>query len=412
MQDPIAITGIGLASGLGLGTAANWAALLAGESGIRRIAGFETEGGATDQGGECPPLPGATEPDRRARAHRYLVAACEEAWQMAWGAAGLPADAPPPARRSLFVGSSLAAQASADAFWARLLAGESQDWSLLGSYDVERRLDDLCARFGLEGEALLVTNACAAGASAIALAAGALRLGRCQVALAAGFDALDLHTFAGFGAIKALAPDGAHPFSEGRSGMRLGDGFAALVLEPEPQARAAGRRPLARLIGWGESADAHHLTQPHPEGRGAALAMRRALARGGVDPATIDHVNAHATATPANDLAEARAMLAALGERARAIPVSASKAALGHTLGGAGAVEAVLTILALRAQELPPTLGLGPLDPAIGEPFDRVPARRAARLGRALSSSFGFGGCNAVLLLEAALEAIAEAGHG
>mgnify|MGYP001310504769 CR=1 FL=1 len=408
MTDAIVISGVGLATGLGLGAQRNWEALLQGESGVRRIAGFDPAGGATDQGGECPPLPADPQAppdrDRRDRAHRYLVAACQEAWaQAGLSTAGGEGAAPAPARRALFVGSSLAAQASADAYWASFLAHgpEAADWSLLGSYDVEHRLEDLCARFGIEGEALLVTNACAAGASAIALAAGALRLGRCDLALAAGFDALDLHTFAGFGAIKALAADATRPFSEGRSGMRLGDGFAALVLEPEARARAAGRRPLARLRGWGESADAHHLTQPHPEGRGAALAMRRALARAAIEPGAVDHVNAHATATPANDLAEARAMLAALGPRAREVPVSATKAAIGHTLGGAGAVEAVITVLALGAQELPPTLGLGPLDPEIGAPFDRVPARRAAALRTALSSSFGFGGCNAVLVLEA-----------
>lgn len=404
MQADIVVTGVGLATGLGLGAARSWAALLAGQSGVGRIAGFDPQGGATDQGGECPPLPGPPPSDRRDRAHAYLVAACEEAWGQA-GLAG--ASDPPPARRALFLGSSLAAQASADAFWASLLARgpEGADWSLLGSYDVERRLDDLCRRFEVEGEALLVTNACAAGASAIALAAGALRLGRCDLALAAGYDALDLHTWAGFGAIKALAPDATRPFSEGRTGMRLGDGFAALVLETGARARAAGRRPLARLRGWGESADAHHLTQPHPEGLGAALAMRRALSRAGLEPGAIDHVNAHATATPANDLAEARAMLAVLGARAREVPISATKAAIGHTLGGAGAVEAVFTILALGAGELPPTLGLGPLDPGIGEPWDRVPERRRVALRTALKSSFGFGGCNACLVLEAAPDA-------
>lgn len=397
-QEPIVVTGVGMATALGLSAPECWAALLEGRSGMRRIAGFDPSGGATDQGGECAPLPDLPR-DRRARAFRYLELVCREAWTQA----GLPLAPGPGERRGLYLGSSLAAQASAERFWETWLAQgpEGADWDALGSNDLEPRIDGLARAFGVEGEALLVTNACAAGASALALGAGALRLGRASVALVAGFDALDLHTWAGFGAIKALAPDATRPFSQGRSGMRLGDGYAALVLEPEGRARAAGRRPLARVLGWGESADAHHLTQPHPEGKGAALAMRRALSRARLEPAAIDHVNAHATATPANDLAEARAMLAALGPRAREVPVSATKPAIGHTLGGAGAVAAVVTVLALGAGELPPTQGLGPLDPEVGEPFDRVPERRRAALRAALVNAFGFGGCNASVILGA-----------
>jgi len=397
MDPPIVVTGLGLTTSLGIGVEASWARLWAGDVGFAPVTLFPTGDYPVQDGGEAPPLPGAPpEQDMRDRAHAYLVGACREAF----AAAGLER-APVAERSALLVGSSLAAQASAPAFWRTVLAGEAPDFGALRSYDVEPRLADLCRTFGIAGEAVLVSNACAAGASAVALAGDAIRLGRADLALVAGYDALDMHTFAGFGAIKALAPGAVLPFAAARAGMKLGDGFAAFVLEREDAARAAGRRPLARLLGYGESADAHHLTQPHPEGRGAALAMERALDLAGLGPEGIDYVNAHATATPTNDVAEWRAMRAVFGARLGEVAVGATKPAVGHTLGGAGAVESVVTLLALLRQELPPTTTLAALDPDVAEPLDRVPEARPARLRAAMSNSFGFGGCNASVVFGA-----------
>ncbi|MEZ6185715.1 MAG: beta-ketoacyl-[acyl-carrier-protein] synthase family protein [Planctomycetota bacterium] len=392
MDQELVVTGIGLVTGLARGVNSTWERLFRSERAFCELAHYPLEPDAEVREGAWA---GDAETAPRERAHALLVAACEEAL----GQAGLSV-APDPARSALVLGSSLAAQASAPAFWSSLLAGGpgAAELGALKSYDVEARLADLSQRFDLRGEAALVSNACAAGASALGLAADALRLGRADLALVAGFDALDLHTFAGFQSIQALTGGDVLPFSQGRAGMKLGDGFAALVLERGEVARAAGRAPLARLVGYGESADAHHLTQPHPEGLGAELAMRRALELAGLEPAAIDAVNVHATATPANDLAEYRALLAVFGERVSSLPLVALKPALGHTLGGAGAVEAVISLALLLHQALVPSATLGELDPEIGHALDRVPAARPAALRHVMSNAFGFGGCNASLI--------------
>lgn len=395
MESALVITGLGLTTGLGRGVDANWEALCAGRSGLREVASLDVSAYPIQLGGEAPPHREGSEADRRERAHTYLVQACREALS----AAGIEETVPVPARASLVLGSSLAAQASAPLFWASYLAEGpgGAAYEHLRSYDLEPRIASLCATLGIQGEALLVSNACAAGASALALAGDLIRLGRTDLAVVAGFDALDLHTFSGFGGINALAPDTIRPFGSERQGMLLGDGFGALILEREESARAAGRRPLARLLGYGESSDAHHLTQPDPEGKGAALAMRRALAAAERTPDDVEYINCHSTATPSNDIAEARAMRGVFGERLAEIPIGASKPAVGHTLGGAGAVEGVITLLTMLRGTLPPILNAGDVDPECGE-LDLVREPRDAALRTAMSNSFGFGGCNTSLL--------------
>jgi 3-oxoacyl-[acyl-carrier-protein] synthase II len=383
----IVVSGLGLTTSLGRGAAETWRALEAGESGIRPIASLELGRFPVRDGGEAPALP--DEPrDRHERSVAHLLAACREALERAGFSGGrLPSGE----RGALVVGSSLAASASSPEFW------RSGDPAHLKSYVVEPLVDDLCRALGVQGDALLVSNACAAGASAVALAADLVARGRARVAIAAGFDALDVYTLAGFASLKALASGPSRPFGEARDGMKLGDGFAAIVLEPEERLRESGRRPVARFLGAGESSDAHHITHPDPDGRGAALAMNRALARAGLSPDSIDYVNAHATATGPNDSAELKALERVFGERLRAIPISATKPAIGHTLGGAGTVEAAVTLLVLESQRLPPTLGLGPLEPGARD-LDLVPEPRPARVRTAMTNSFGFGGCNASLI--------------
>ncbi|MEY9950214.1 beta-ketoacyl synthase [Kitasatospora sp. GAS1066B] len=262
----------------------------------------------------------------------------------------------------------------------------------------------LSAAFGARGPSLAVATACASGATALGVARDLLRAGACDVALAGGTEAaVDRLTAAAFARLDALAPGhqdpagASRPFDAERRGFVLAEGTAMLVLERLADARARGARVLARLVGYGAAADAYHPTTPHPAGLGLELALRRALADAGARPDEVDHVNAHATGTPLGDLAEARTLHRLFG----ATPVTATKGALGHTLGAAGAIEAVLTVLTVAEGLIPPTANLVKQDPEIELDVVRD-APRPARIELALSDSAGFGGQNAVLAFAAA----------
>jgi 3-oxoacyl-[acyl-carrier-protein] synthase II len=260
---------------------------------------------------------------------------------------------------------------------------------------------------GLRGPSFAVSTACASGAHAIGLALRMLQAGEADAVLAGGSEAgLAPLARAAFSALDALSPSGiSRPFDARRDGFVMGEGAAVLVLERGGPARARGARVLGTVRGYGSSSDAHHLTAPREDGEGQADAMTAALADAGVGRGEIDYVNAHGTSTPLNDRAETHAIKLALGDRAWRIPISSTKSAIGHLLGAAGAVEAVATVLALRDRIAPPTLGFSERDEDLD--LDYVPgAARPIVTGErpalGLSNSFGFGGHNAVLCLEAA----------
>jgi 3-oxoacyl-[acyl-carrier-protein] synthase II len=266
----------------------------------------------------------------------------------------------------------------------------------------------LSMRHGLRGPSFAVSTACASGAHALGCALRMLQGGEADAVVAGGSEAgLAPLARAAFSALDALSKSGiSRPFDARRDGFVMGEGAAVLVLERSGPAGARGARVLGTIRGYGANSDAHHLTAPREDGAGQADAMTAALADAGVAAEEIDYVNAHGTSTPLNDRAETRAIKLALGEHASRIPVSSTKSAVGHLLGAAGAVEAVATLLALRDRIAPPTLGFS--EPEEGLDLDYVPgAARPLRVaeGRpalALSNSFGFGGHNAVLCLEAA----------
>jgi 3-oxoacyl-[acyl-carrier-protein] synthase II len=263
-------------------------------------------------------------------------------------------------------------------------------------YQVQRQALVLCDEFGFQGPLQIISNACASGANAIGQAYETLRLGQVERVLTGGYDALCHLTFAGFDSLQALSPASCRPFDAGRNGLTLGEGAAVLTLETLEAARARGAEILGEIIGYGAATDTHHLTQPHPEGNAALAAMQAACARAGITPAQVDYVNAHGTATPQNDATETAAINRWAGVQAARLPVSSTKAGIGHLLGAAGAVEAVVCLMALQGQWLPPELSLETPDPACQFPLVRQPTD--AKLDIALSNSFGFGGANATLL--------------
>ncbi|MFF5359038.1 beta-ketoacyl-[acyl-carrier-protein] synthase family protein [Streptomyces scabiei] len=261
--------------------------------------------------------------------------------------------------------------------------------------------ESLARSLGLTGPRLTFTNACVASAAAIIHACRLISSGRADVAVCAGGYLVEEETFGKFDSGRALSRDGlVRPFSADRTGLLLGDGVAAVVLESAEHARRRGARPLAGVAGWGAATDAHHIAQPHPEGVGLARAARQALRLAGdPDGAALGYVNAHGTGTKYNDGAETRGLRAALGGRAESIPVSSTKSTTGHLLEAAGVVEFVITVLALMDGVLPPTANLTRPDPECD--LDYVPNRpRQADLRRALTINAAFGGANTALVLE------------
>jgi 3-oxoacyl-[acyl-carrier-protein] synthase II len=203
-------------------------------------------------------------------------------------------------------------------------------------------------------------------------------------------------TYGGFNALRSVDPAPSRPFRADRAGLSLGEGGAALVLETLESAAARGARPLAEVLGAGATADAHHMTAPEPDGRGAADALDAALHDAAIGPEDVDFVNAHGTGTPLNDVAETRALRAVLGDRAVHVPVTANKASVGHLLGSAGAIEAVVTVLGLDEQWIPATPGEGAIDPETA--VDLVVEERRGDYRVGVSLNLAFGGCNAALV--------------
>ena len=269
--------------------------------------------------------------------------------------------------------------------------------SLIANYTPQKAVMDAQEAVGISAPCQVIANACASGTNAIGHAFECVRSGRYQRVLTGGYDAISELVFVGFDSLQAATAEKCRPFDAQRTGMVLGEGAAVLALENLEAAQARGANILAEVVGYGLSTDNHHLTQPDPSGSGARAAMRRALASAGLSASAIDYINAHGTATPFNDAAEGKA-IAELFER---VPVSSTKSMMGHSLGAAGAIEAVVSILALRDQLLPPNINFRGADPGLD--LDIVAnAPRAATVRAVLSNSFGFGGTNASIILQAA----------
>ena len=247
----------------------------------------------------------------------------------------------------------------------------------------------------------MFSNACASGANAIGRAFRDVRAGAADIAVCGGYDPLSEFAFAGFHCLQALTAELCRPFDRNRSGLAIGEGAGVLILEGWERAEARGARIRGEIVGYGESTDAYHMTRPEPGGRGAEDALRRAIEDAGLEPGQVDYINAHGTGTPFNDATESAAIGAVFGPAAARIPVSSTKAMIGHLLGGAGAVEGILTVMALREKRIPPNINYETPDPECALRIVREP-ETPVRMDIALSNSFGFGGSNATLAFRAA----------
>ena len=279
-----------------------------------------------------------------------------------------------------------AAQAPEDAHSACPAPGADRDDYFSANLALEMDVE-------AHGPRLTVTDACTSGADAIGLAMDLITTGQCQCVLCGGADALSLVPHTGFARLMIYSDQPCRPFDRDRKGLNLGEGAAALVLESAQHARSRNAKVLGQVLGYGNASDAHHFTAPHPEGRGLASAIRSALQQAGLTAADMAFVNAHGTSTRENDKVEGRLLSSMLPH----VPVWASKGGTGHTLGAAGALEAVLTLAALRCGTVPASLGFSEVDPEIG--FAPTQSALSVSLPFALSTSLGFGGGNAALVL-------------
>jgi 3-oxoacyl-[acyl-carrier-protein] synthase II len=266
-------------------------------------------------------------------------------------------------------------------------------------YQPQKQIAAIAAEYDWRGPMIVISNACASGANAIGDAMAMIQTGKARRVLAGGYDALAELVFAGFDTLRALAPSGVpRPFDAARDGLALGEGAAVMLLESEEAAAERGATALCEAAGYATATDLHHLTQPDPEGKAAIRTMAGACAMAGITAGEVDYINSHGTGTPYNDVAEASAIQAWAGESAGRIALSSTKSAMGHLLGGAGAVEAVICLMAMRGQWLPASLNVRETDPAVC--FDLVKEWREAKVNVALTNSFGFGGTNATLVFK------------
>jgi 3-oxoacyl-[acyl-carrier-protein] synthase II len=395
----VAITGAGIITALGIGWETNAAGFRSGRSAIGPVTLFDVSRQRTKIAAEVDlsaDLPvtklSAKHRARLNRASRMLLHAAHEAWvQAGWTQEENLPVVLGTTSGEMTLGEAYLRQAITEAHHFKNQA------TRVAGYQVQRQGLDLCDAFGFHGPVTMISNACASGANAIGRAWELVRFGRAERVLTGGYDALCHLTYAGFDSLQALAPTPCRPFDADRNGLTLGEGAAILTLETFTSATERGAEILGEIIGYGAVTDVHHLTQPHPEGNAACAAMTAACASAEVSAAEIDYVNAHGTATPQNDATEAIAINRWAGECARTLPVSSTKASIGHLLGAAGAIETVVCLMALRGQWLPPEMSLAETDPICRFPMVRAPQDR--KLDIALSNSFGFGGANASLIL-------------
>ena len=407
----VAVTGIGIVTSLGVGKSDNWAKLSGGVSGIRRISRFATEGLRTTIAGTVDEVYRDAMSPAQLSERIALLAGDEAIAEAGIGAKGnFPGPlflAPPPLEIEWADRIRMAdlAAANADTSYPDLMRVSREFAAAHGTFRFAVIGEDLAEHFGTQGSPVSLNTACASGASAIQLGMEAIRRGECEAALAIGADAsLTPELLVRFSLLSALStqndpPERASkPFSKNRDGFVLAEGAAALVLESLEHARARGARILGILEGYGEKSDSFHRTRSSPDGKPIIATMHKALADADVGPQDIDYINAHGTSTPENDKMEHLGVAAVFGERIRGIPISSNKSMIGHTLTAAGAVEAVFTLLTLQHQRLPPTINYAIPDPSIQ--LDVVPnVARDAKVHRAISNSFGFGGQNVSLVV-------------
>lgn len=389
-----------MVTALGLNWQANAEGFRAGKTGFRPVTLFDVSrqraktAAEVDLPASLPATDLSSREERRLdRAARLLLYAAAEAWQQSrWtGAADIP----------LVLGTTSGGMTMGQDYFKQATSTPRDQRfqpTRVTQYQSQSQALTLCKAFAFSGPITIIANACASGANAVGHAWSLLRNGHAQTVLTGGYDALSQLVFAGFDSLQALSPTTCRPFDATRDGLALGEGAAMFALETLDHARQRGARILGEIVGYGAVNDAHHLTQPHPEGNAAFESMTLACKSAAVTPEQVGYINAHGTATPLNDRAEAVAINRWAGAHAPRLRVSSTKSSIGHLLGAAGAVEVGVCLMALQHQWLPPTATTATIDPLCS--FQLVTKPAHGEFDYAMTNSFGFGGANASVVLK------------
>jgi 3-oxoacyl-[acyl-carrier-protein] synthase II len=394
-----AIVAAGVVSPLGRGLEATAVALREGRDCVTEVTAFDVATARCHDAGQVPDewLERLRDSRRTRKLHRASLMMIAAMRELRAQDAGFVPDA-------VIIGATGGGMTFGEACFRSLAKGgaDRRRAAWLANYNPQKPVLDAQEDAGFRAPVSIIANACASGSNAIGHAFQLIRAGRCEAILCGGYDCVSELVFRGFDSLQASTPEKIRPFDAGRTGLVLGEGAGLFALENLEHARARHATILGIVSGYGISTDTHHITQPHPSGIGPRMAMEGALASAGAGAESVDYINAHGTATTFNDATEGLAIAQLFGNR---VPVSSTKSMMGHALGGAGAIEAVFSLLAIRDGFLPPNINFTTCDPAWE--LDIVANHaRPATLRRVLSNSFGFGGTNASILIDAAPPAL------
>lgn len=396
----VVITGAGIVTAYGTGWDSNSQGFRTGKQAFREVTLFDVSRHRVKRAAEVDipaTLPStrmtSRQSSRMERAAKLLLLAADEALQQAkWDSS---------IRTPIVLGTTSGGMTMGEDFFRTAISSPArtrQQATRVTHYLAQRQAMNLVDAYRFTGPITIIANACAAGANAVGHAWELVRAGRAERVLAGGYDALCNLVYSGFDSLQALSPTTCRPFDAKRDGLALGEGAAILTLESLASAEKRGATILAEIVGYGASTDSHHLTQPHPQGEAALKSMRMACAVAGLQPADISYINAHGTGTSLNDSSEAAAITGWKRGTGATPSVSSTKAGIGHLLGAAGAVEAVVCIMSLRDGWFPPMTTTFEPDPLVDFDLVTQPRQASSLYQYALSNSFGFGGANASLI--------------
>lgn len=394
----VVVTGMGAVTSIGASVPDFWKNLLEGVCGIRPLTLFDASSYRTQTAAEALEIPDtfltAAEKRRMSRADRMGLVAAQEAIAQA----GLDVAKEDPTRIGVILGGGTSGLLDSEEVYERWLHGRKGRPSRVLNHLPDAITDRVAQRFGLEGVKSTITTACSSAANAMGYAFDVIAAGLADAVVTGGSDVLARLTYGGFNSLRSVDPDPCRPFDAERRGLSIGEAAGILVFEEEEHARRRGATILADFLGYGVTSDAFHMTAPDPSGTAGGRTIQAALEDARIDPADVDYVNAHGTATPQNDSAETSALKSALGDHAREIPVSSIKSMIGHCLCASGAIEAIATVMTVREGRIPPTIHYENPDPACD--LDYVPNEaREHPVSIALSNSFAFGGNSSVVVI-------------